>query len=201
MAKPRTATVGLFVHTTNDRDYFQIKLYPVYVGETPEELARIAQGEALDIPETRIRNVGASSYAARHDSKGIQLEDLQIDCQGNNTHGHDRLYAFETFYASRNLKDAEAAMRIAKSLRAIAKGMQKRYDAEGHIESFAQYCRRVAQVIGATRFVAASSQSRGGFTYDEVNHRIMSLGDGVNHLLYLEQKWQDSVKAKTGVSA
>ena len=161
----------------------------MYIGPTPADLDAIDRGDLRTVRSDQIRNISRYDETPVPATK-LRLSDLYIDCQGEISRRDRGLYAYSAHYEIHQIDNAAEAMRIAKSLHTIEHGLERFSKAEGYTESFAQYVRRVATLIGATRFVYA--REKRGSSYDTDTHRIMEFADGVNHVAYLERQWREN---------
>lgn len=198
MAKKTAARLGLFIQPERNGGFFHIHCYPVWIGPTPYELARIDAGDSLSVPSDRIRNI--SSYSDEGTYNGVWLADFNVSCQGNDHpfKGEERrLYAFGVIYKVSRIETARDATRIASSLTTIEKRLEKMHQVEGHVESYAQYANRVARAIGASCFVVPGKNNRHSSAYDDGEFWTRNLADGMFHIGHLEDKWKDEQKALT----
>lgn len=170
--------VGLYIQEEIDRtstanDYYHVKAHPV-IFET---------GEKIRNPSDDLVN-------------GLYLHNLQVSSQGENARRDKGLYAFSieyTPYAVR-LRDAE---RMVKTLRIVTRQMSKLYDKWGEAITYGQYLARVADALGADVFVWKKQRTApAGWSYDEIEHTIRPVSEGIATVDWWVSEWQDV--AKTG---
>lgn len=188
--KKSSIVVGLFVTTAQDGYFFHIHARPVIVGLRASDLADIDNGRAHEpVSPDRISNF--SSYS-EDINNGLFLDDLLVSCQGGTCSGEERrLYAFETSYRNVSL-DASNVARYASTLKTIAGRLDKLTDRFGYPADFTGYLARVAEAIGASRFVF--SQTSRGSSYSDNTHRIVNIKDGLYRVTCMETAWIDAGK-------
>jgi hypothetical protein len=197
--KRDTTRLGLYVTAKRDGEYFRISATVVTLGHTAYERASIDKGEYVypDITDQTIRN-------PRHDEpmNGLDLDDLTITSQGNQSDTERRLYAFDLRYQNLYAVDLRRAKSMTATLVTLGKRMDKQYAQYGPASTFGAYLARVATAIGADTFIFAPTQWR-GFGYNDNVHMFNTVADGVSRVEWLTRRWMETgdITAETAVSA
>lgn len=200
------AVIGLHLVKTEDRgfghgNYTHFALYPVVIGRTPYELRELDNlgNQAAEVPAGRIRNISCS-----YDSdlvNGLDLDSLRIWSQGGgyaNTADNARLYGWEIGYHDVYSVDRYRANRMAKTMNAIDKRMEKDREKHGRPKTFGQYVASVAKAIGATKLVIG--ENKHGWDTIENDRRIVDFpGSAIDHIDYQVDQWAESVRQKATV--
>ncbi len=158
--KPKP-TLALFYHreNPNSTDYLTVTLSVVQI-ETDDAGAR------------HIRNL---NYRA-------DIDDLQITAQANRIardNDDSTYYGLATEFHP-NSVDLYRAQSMVATLRRIDTALSRAAARNGYPADLADYAGRVARAIGATAIVYPAS--RGGWSYDDNEHCILPLGEGISWL-------------------
>lgn len=195
MAKSKTAyktsaTIGLYVTQEKADGYYHVRAYPVFIGLRPSEMASIDAGRTIDreINSDTIRNI--SGFYADETPNGLYLENLHVNSQGNNDADPRHLYGWDIDYRNVYSIDARKARLMAETLATIEKRMAKIEDKYGRPATFGAYLLRVADAIGATRFVVPV-RNHGASSYRGREHTIRDLSTGGSIVDGMIRTWID----------
>lgn len=186
-----SATLGLYVAAKNERDYYQVTAYPVWVGPTPGDMRRIDEGlppPAQPISVTRVRN-----YSWDYGAGGpLDLDNLRVQAQGNNEDSamKRQVYGWDIRYYP-YMVDMAFALRMAKALATIDKRMDKQVEKWGRARTYGQYLLYVANAIGATKFVLENKADRNG-SFDDSDYRITDPANGADQVDFWVKRWQEA---------
>ncbi len=124
-------------------------------------------------------------------TRGLYVRDMLISSQGSDDDAHKpagrSLYAWEVCYEPSRVRSDECE-RMARTFKVLAARMGKEAERSGRPVTFGQYLGRVALALGAAGFVVRRGEQR-GWSYDDNDHRFMSLADGIAHADYLVERW------------
>lgn len=188
-AKDTTTVLGLYVGETRDGDFYHIEAHPVTIGPTLDD-RRALDSYDRPLPSSEaIRNFGSASF------NGMRLSDLRISSQGNNIDADRRLYGFDVVYRDSYAVDLHAAEEMVKTLRRIDRRLAALNAKYGTPATFGAYLGRVADAIGATRFVFKRGTAR-GWSYSDNEHRIAEVGDGIRIVDFMATTWANENKPK-----
>ena len=157
-------------------------------------MADINRGLDLDrlrnVPGDRVRNV--STYDRVN---GLHLNDFACTSQGNDADEPRRLYGFEIEYRNVFTVDRREAERMAKTLRTIDARMDKVIERFGRPTTFGAYLLRVANAIGATRFIFQNGRSK-GWSHEDHDYDICDLWYGALRVDGLVREWMQENQQK-----
>lgn len=187
-----TTTIGLYVGTKPERDYFEIFAYPVTIGRNAYERRSIDSGGTVDndITHLSIRNPRDEAI------NGLRLDNLHISAIGSQSDDPRRLFGFDVRYKDVYTLDRRNAPAFAKTLTTIDKRLDKLTDKFGNASTFGAYLARVAAAIGATQIVFAVDANKHGSSYRDNKHNIVSLRDGAYRVDRMVDEWVHERDAK-----
>ncbi len=192
-AKPIQTRLGLYVTSKRDGDYFHISASVVTIGTNAYERRRIDDGNLVSVNSDKVRN------ASDEPLNGLHLNNLMVSCQGNSNDDTRSLYAFSVRFETGAGIDRQDAERMLKTLTTIEKRMDVVTAQFGHPGTFGQFVARVAAAIKADAIVVAHGKSN-GWSYDESNHRFLSIADGIYYVDGIERAWADERASKASAS-
>lgn len=137
--------------------------------------------------EGQLRNPPSSRY--NDPINGFaRLADLRINSQGEQDRRSQGLYGFDVTY--RNVFEVElsTAKEMVQTLTKLEKGLAKLEERRGIARDFGTYVGRVAEVLGAEEIIETK---RAGSFYRDGDYVRHSVGDGVEWLKQVEQRWKD----------
>lgn len=185
MTKPaNTWKLGLYLNkelfqrdglTTSDSDLasFTATIRPVIVGNHPDDYR-------AEDPDA-IRNT-----TDHHDYKGLYLDDLEIIAWAREpkTDTGRAVWHWEFHYKPHTVDLANAA-RLAHAVKTIGARLSKLNEENGRPDTFTAFVRHMAQAIKADCFVVDQGpNTTGRWGYEGINHAILPIGEGINHLCY-----------------
>ena len=164
----------------------------VDVKATQDSLSELFTVSAYPIrmEEGKVRNINSLS---RYDQE--PLADLRIEAQGHLSEG--RVYGWSVEYREVFSVNAERAEIMAKTLRKVARGLDKLEHEQGAPASFAQYLARVAKILGIKSYGYNASPQPNGWSHDHQEYRWMDV-NGIDH--YIGSQINKLVE-KAGVTA
>lgn len=189
MAKDAMVRLGLLVKTEHERGYFHVNASVVIIGRTPREMQAIDNGDK-DVPHVDYQRVTTpDSYGT---VKGLWLDGLRVTSQGTDedrtTDRGRHLYAQQLMFKDvdiimdDNTKNIEERV---KTLRTIAKRMEKLDAKVGRYRTFGQFLGRIALAIGIEQFVFIPEKNlRSGAEYT-----FYSNPSGMDMVDYLVNRW------------
>lgn len=194
-----SARVGLHVVVKNDGAYFHVGLYPVLIGLSPYEMAQIDAGRDIGKPSSydRVRNI-----SCRYESdtvNGLDFDGLRIWSQGDERSANDGsrepLYGWQVAYSDMfGTVDKDKAVRMARTLTAIDKRIEKLRETQGRPKTFGQYVAHVAKAIGATQLVTVSDKAPSSFDWNSVEKRFTAFPDAIDTIDHLVTRTVDARK-------
>jgi hypothetical protein len=185
-----SATIGLYIEVEKKDSWFHVRANVVFVGLKPSEMADIDAGRSIsrDVNSDTIRNVGG--YDADESPNGLYLDSFRVNSQGNNDDDTRHLYAWEIEYRDVYSIDARKARKMADTLATVEKRMAKVEEKYGRPMTFGAYLLRVADAIGASRFVIPA-KVRGSSDYRYREHSIRDLASGASMIDGIIRTWID----------
>lgn len=172
----KSIPLALYVTTRRDSGYFHIEAYPVTIGKVQEY---------DDTPPDGIRNPGDSNTFG-----GLYLSDLHATGLGSESDTPRKVFAWSVEYRSIYALDLSRAERCLTTLRGIERRTELLRRKFGSPESFGQFLAYFAQAIGAEKFVFLS-RSRGYGTYDQDEHLLLSVSDGIYKVNSMIREWTE----------
>lgn len=154
-----SATIGLLIEQKRDNGFFHIYARPVWIGLTPGDMEDIDRRDNIErrpVDGDRIRGIG--SYQNER-VNGLYYENLCVTSQGNCDDATRHLYAWELCYHDVYTIDADKATQMAKTLTAVEKRLDILCEKYARPATFSAYLLRIADAIGATRFVFNESEA------------------------------------------
>jgi hypothetical protein len=193
MNKPRrqkdVTQLGLYVTEQRDGDYYHVRASVVTIGYDAYERRQVDQGETFSgVRYDSVRNT-------RGVVNGLWLKDLVVTSQGERKGNPRHLYGWEVRYQNVFSVDAREAQLMAHTLKTIERRMAKLDEKYGRAATFGAYLARVAQAIGAEKFVHQQGAS-GGWSYSDSEQRKLSVADGINYVDWQVQKWVEETTPK-----
>jgi hypothetical protein len=174
-------TVGLYVRTERDRDYFHVFATAVTIGLTAWDRRLIDAGSTTDVRPDTIRNFRDELF------NGMWLNHLTAVSQGSNTDTTRHLYGFGLEYRNLFSVDSREAKNMAKTLASIEQRMARLATRYGAPATFGAYLARVAAAVGATRFVFPRAGAVDAFRPGD--HTVVAVDDGIYRVDGLVRAW------------
>jgi hypothetical protein len=167
------------VNEVHDNGYYHVRASVVTIGPT-----RWHEVEENSVRSSAIRNVGDDFI----NTPALYLHNLHVNSQGDDNAPERHLYGFDVTYRDVFSVDARQATAMAKTLKIINRRMGKLRERFGHPDSIGQYLGHVAVAIGASAIIVPQGPTR-GWSYDEIDHRVMTVGEGVTYVNHVVAKW------------
>jgi hypothetical protein len=135
-------------------------------------------GEDTDNPERIIiRNPGSCSV----------YNDLGVRVQGSNEDTPRHFYGYNLAYHECFEIEERRALEMYTVLRKVNNKMKKMYDKRGPYTSVAGFVSRVCEALGLKYIIF--SKTNCGWSYDDNEHDILSIEDGIFRISKMETDW------------
>jgi len=157
----------------------------VYLEEKHESGYYHLNGYLVTEDNGKIRNVSDRWDGLAATSQGND-EDATRDAKRGRT-----LYAWEVVYRDRGHITAQDLKTMDKTMTTVTKRMDTMSRDMGRPESFGQFLGRFAIANKADGFAVRNGGAR-GWSYDDSDHRLMSLSDGIDYANGLITAWHDA---------
>lgn len=118
----------------------------------------------------------------------LRLHDLCCTSQGQNDEPTRLLHSWMIRYMQPYAVDYSEAEKMYRTLRKLLDKLDKLTVKRGHPKSYADFIGRFGEVIGATEVFYRVSGDKG--YYDDNEYARMPLGEGINYIDALVQRWQ-----------
>jgi hypothetical protein len=156
--------------------------YTIFTGRMVRYITNAEEyGDGVENPNRMIiRNPGVYS----------PYNDLGIRAQGKNGDSPRYFYGEKVAYYGPYEVDCERVRKMLPVLRSYEKKMGKIYDTDGPYTSLSVWVNRVCKVLGL-KYIIFSKDSR-GWSYDDCEHEILSVDNGVSKISIIETDWKGS---------
>jgi hypothetical protein len=122
-------------------------------------------------------------------SDGLLYSGLRVSCQGDTNsraREYEPVYGFTVEYRDVFAVDARKARRMTKTLDKLEKGLARLSEMRGYVQTYGEYCGRVAEVLGCIGIAYDMPRDR----YASDRWTWLSVGDGINRINHRISMWQ-----------
>jgi hypothetical protein len=123
----------------------------------------------------------------RSDSFGGDMVDIHFDHRFYISSCSKEVNGYSTIYCEPYHVDVRSAKRILKDLEKIDKGLDRIAKEEGPAIDFAHMLQRVSKVLKIKKWTWQVNKGSRGWSYDDNEHKISSVVDGMYHVRALEK--------------
>ena len=156
--------------------------YTIFTGRMVRYITNAEEyGDKVENPNRMIiRNPGGYS----------PYNDLGIRAQGKNGDSTRYFYGKKVAYYGPYEVDCERVRKMLPVLRSYEKKMRKIYDTDGPYTGLGVWISRVCKVLGLNYIIF--SKSNCGWSYDDNEHEVLSVDNGVSKISIIETDWKGS---------
>ena len=186
MTRKSQTRIGLLLSETKDGVYFHLTLRPVTIGATAEE--RLHFDRTIEQYPDQTLPLSFTIRNPREQDSAFDLSDLEVSSQGHASDAARSLYGWDVRYRDVYAVDGYRVKRLAKTLGAVERRLERLRVKYGRPESFGAYVARVAEALGADSIVVVAPGNQSS-SYAENNYTFLSISDGSAHINSCADAW------------